>query len=400
MQEVLLGRLEQRMRALDVPLSITLWNGRRIGAEAGGDVQVTVRSPKVLASMINPTMGNLARYYVEQDLDVEGEARQVIRAAEALSGTPGEPHRRASLLKSVLAHSRRFDSKSIRYHYDVDDDFFGLWLDARRVYSCAYFRRADDTLDIAQEQKLDHICRKLALKPGERFLDIGCGWGALAMHAAERYGVEATGITLSENQHRLANERIAAAGLQDRCRVLLQDYRDAPGEEAYDKIASVGMFEHVGLRNLETYFGVVRRLLKERGLFLNHGITSSDVGNRAVGLGGGEFIGRYVFPTGELPHLHRAIHDMSEQHLEVHDVESLRPHYAKTLGFWSANFERNLDAAVESAGERIARIWRIYLAGCAHAFEQGWVTIYQVLASRQTRPGRTALPLTRDWMYR
>ena len=220
------------------------------------------------------------------------------------------------------------------------------------------------------------------------------------MHPAANYGVVATGITLSENQERLANERIRAAGLEGKCRVLLQDYRDVAGEEIYDKIASVGMFEHVGLRNLAGYFGVVRRLLKEQGLFLNHGITSSDVNNSAVGLGGGEFIARYVFPKGELPHLHRAIHDMSEQDLEVHDVESLRPHYAKTLGFWSANFERHLDEAVAVAGERIARTWRLYLAGCAHAFDQGWVSIYQVLASRQTLPGRTALPLTREWMYR
>jgi cyclopropane-fatty-acyl-phospholipid synthase len=182
--------------------------------------------------------------------------------------------------------------------------------------------------------------------------------------------------------------------------VLLQDYRDAPGEGFYDKIASVGMFEHVGLRNLPVYFSAVRRLLKEKGLFLNHGITAMDTSNRAVGLGAGEFIDRYVFPRGELPHLHLAVRDMADQDLEVHDVESLRPHYAKTLGYWSDNFESRMDEAVRIAGDRTARIWRVYLAGCAHAFEQGWVSIYQVLASRQGKPGRTALPLTRDWMYR
>ena len=268
------------------------------------------------------------------------------------------------------------------------------------VYSCGYFRHEDDTLEAAQLQKLDHICAKLGLAPGERFLDIGCGWGALAMRAAEKYGVMATGITLSDNQHRLANERIRAAGLQDRCRVIMQDYRDMRGEGVYDKIASVGMFEHVGLGNLAVYFSVVRRLLRERGLFLNHGITSADTRNRPVGLGAGEFIGRYVFPKGELPHLHRVVHDMSEQDLEVHDVECLRPHYAKTLGTWSDRFEGCMEAAVAASSERTARIWRIYLAGCAHAFEQGWVSIYQVLASRQTKPGPTALPLTREWMYR
>jgi cyclopropane-fatty-acyl-phospholipid synthase len=160
------------------------------------------------------------------------------------------------------------------------------------------------------------------------------------------------------------------------------------------------MFEHVGLRNLPVYFNAVRRLLKEKGLFLNHGITTMDTSNRAVGLGAGEFIGRYVFPDGELPHLHLVARDMADQNLEVCDVESLRPHYAKTLGHWSDNYEGCMAQAVEAAGERVARIWRVYLAGCAHAFDQGWISIHQILASRQARPGRTALPLTRDWMYR
>ena len=220
------------------------------------------------------------------------------------------------------------------------------------------------------------------------------------LHAARHYGVDATGITLSENQYRLATERIHEAGLQDRCRVLLEDYRDHAGEATYDKIASVGMFEHVGLKNLATYFGSVQRLLRERGLFLNHGITSSDTRNRAVGLGAGEFIGRYVFPKGELPHLHLVVKEMSEGDFEVHDVECLRPHYALTLEHWSANFERHLEQAVAASDERISRIWRLYLAGCAHAFEQRWISIYQVLASRQSDSGRTELPLTREWMYR
>src|SRR5207253_6768879 len=195
-------------------------------------------------------------------------------------------------------------------------EFYALWLDPRLVYSCAYFQHGDDTLEAAQVQKLDHICRKLRLAPGERFLDIGCGWGALAMHAAERYGVDATGITLSENQHRLANERIKAAGLEDRCKVVLQDYRDIPGEAVYDKIASVGMFEHVGLKNLPLYFGAIRRLLKDGGIVMNHGITSIDPESRAVGLGGGEFIGKYVFPHGELPHVSLVLREMAAAGLE------------------------------------------------------------------------------------
>ena len=386
-------------RNVNAAVRVVLWDGREVAFSDNPRATLRINDSAAVSALKNPSLLSLAEAYIEGKADLEGDVREAIRGAEAISRAMPQPifrHRGPTNGR----HTKRDDREAIQHHYDVSNEFYALWLDPRMVYSCAYFMNEDDSLETAQKQKLDHICRKLRLKPGERFLDIGCGWGALAMHAAEFYGVEATGITLSENQHRLANERIKAADLEGRCRVLLQDYRDVPGEEVYDKVASVGMFEHVGLRNLPDYFGMVRRVLKERGLFLNHGITSSDVNNRAVGLGAGEFIARYVFPRGELPHLHRAIHDMSEQHLEVHDVESLRPHYAKTLGFWSANFERRLDAAVASAGERIARIWRIYLAGCAHAFDQGWVSIYQVLASRQTRPGRTALPLTREWIYR
>jgi cyclopropane-fatty-acyl-phospholipid synthase len=266
------------------------------------------------------------------------------------------------------------------------------------VYSCAYFRGESDTLEQAQVAKLDHICRKLRLRPGERFLDVGCGWGALVLHAARVYGANATGITLSQNQYDFANERIRAAGLEGRCRVLLEDYRDHVG--TYDRVASVGMFEHVGLKNLPTYFSSIQRLVRDGGTFLNHGITSADTENRSVGLGAGEFIDRHIFPNGELPHLHVVVKGMSDAAFEIHDVECLRPHYAKTLQHWSANFEARFPQAVAASSERIARTWRLYLAGCAHAFEQRWISVHQVLATKQTGPGRSEMPLTRDWMYR
>jgi cyclopropane-fatty-acyl-phospholipid synthase len=386
-------------KRVSAPVRVVLWDGREVAFSDDPRVTVRLKGTRAASALVKPTLLSLAEAYIDGHADLEGDLREAIRGAEAISRSSP-----ASVFDSAgprsARHTRRGDREAIQHHYDVSNEFYALWLDPRMVYSCAYFRDEGDSLEQAQLQKLDHICAKLRLSPGEKFLDIGCGWGALVMRAAEKYGVDATGITLSENQFRLATERIHAAGLQDRCRVLLQDYRDTPGEGIYDKVASVGMFEHVGLKNLPLYFGTVRRLLREKGLFLNHGITASDVQNRAVGLGAGEFIGRYVFPLGELPHLHLAVHDMSAQDLEVHDVECLRPHYAKTLEMWSANFERRLAEAVKAASERTARIWRVYLAGCAYGFEQRWMSIYQVLASKLTKPGRAALPLTRDWMYR
>jgi cyclopropane-fatty-acyl-phospholipid synthase len=395
----LLGRIEQRIRDLDVPLAITLWNGTRVTPTEQPQVSVTVRSPKVLRSLVRPTMGKLARYYVEEDLDVEGEAREVIRVSEALSGVAAAPHGASARLRKWIGHSRLFDSKAIRYHYDVSDEFFGLWLDRRRVYSCAYFKRGEDTLDVAQEQKLDHICRKLALRPGERFLDIGCGWGALITWAAEHYNVRATGVTLSQNQYDYARKRIAEQGLQDVCEVKLLDYRDVPEEESYDKIASVGMFEHVGRKNLGGYFGKIFRLLRPGGLLLNHGITLNSVGHEELGSDIGSFIDDYVFPGGELSHISRVVEQMSLQGLESWDVESLRPHYARTLWHWVERLEANREAALAAVGEKAYRIWRIYMAGSAHAFERGWMSVHQVLAGRQTTDGRLALPATREYMY-
>jgi cyclopropane-fatty-acyl-phospholipid synthase len=391
--------LSNLKKSVSAPVRLVLWDGREVDFSEKPRVTVRLKGSRAATAFVRPTLLTLAEAYIDGHAELEGDMREAIRGAEAISrAIPRSLFQSQGLTNA--RHTKRDDREAVQHHYDVSNEFYALWLDPRMVYSCAYFKQEDDTLEAAQLQKLDHICTKLRLQPGERFLDIGCGWGALAMRAAEKYGAIATGITLSENQHRLANEHIRAAGLEDRCRVLLCDYRDAPGEGAYDKIASVGMFEHVGLRNLPVYFSAVRRLLKEKGLFLNHGITTSDTRNRAVGLGAGEFIGRYVFPKGELPHLHLAVHDMSEQDLEVQDVECLRTHYAKTLETWSDNFERRLNDAIAASSERTTRIWRLYLAGCAYAFEQGWISIYQILASKQTKPGRAALPLTREWMYR
>jgi cyclopropane-fatty-acyl-phospholipid synthase len=392
--------LEQLRAHGELPLAISLWNGRRI--DLGHDPRVTLRVPDAasLRYLIKPNLATLGEAYVEGHLDIDGPISEALRAAEGLSRHGGAAlEGRRPLLRSL--HSRRRDAEAIRHHYDVSNDFYALWLDREMVYSCAYFKTGNEDLDTAQRQKLDHICRKLRLSPGDRLLDIGCGWGGLVRHAARHYGVDATGITLSHNQFALANERIKADGLAERCRVLLQDYRDVPGEGIFDKIASVGMFEHVGLRNLPVYFRTIFRLLKEGGVVMNHGITAASIDNRWVGLGAGDFIDRYVFPGGELPHLWLVAREMAAAGLEVMDVETLRLHYAKTLWKWSERLEANLERAREHAGEKRLRVWRAYLAGCAHGFDQRWMSIHQVVAVKSSQDTtRNPVPWTRDDIYR
>jgi cyclopropane-fatty-acyl-phospholipid synthase len=393
------ARIEERIRALGLPVAVTLWDGRSATPSMPPLVRVHVRSPKALAALADASMGRLARHYVEQELDLEGEMRDIVRLGEALSVSSPVDGGPGSRVRKWIGHTRLFDRKAIRYHYDVGDDFFALWLDRRRVYSCAYFRRADDTLEIAQEQKLDHICRKLRLRPGERFLDVGCGWGALVRWAAERYQARSLGVTLSENQYEFARQSIRDAGLEGRCEVRLLDYRDVPEDEPFDKIASVGMFEHVGRKNLPLYFAKLRRLVKPGGLVLNHGITLNAPELRELGSDIGEFVDKYVFPGGELTHISGVIEEMSAQGMECCDVESLRPHYARTLWHWCDRLETNAEAARTQVGEKLYRIWRIYLAGSAHAFARGWMSVYQVLAGRPVGDGALAVPLTRDYMY-
>jgi cyclopropane-fatty-acyl-phospholipid synthase len=384
-------------RSAAIPLRVELWNGRAFDLANEPKVKIGVTSPSALRFLISPNLMKLGQAYVEGYLRVEGPILEAFRVAESLARVAASRGR--SGLRRVWRHSKKVDRDAIQYHYDVSNDFYALWLDRNLVYSCAYFRSESDSLDLAQEQKLDHILDKLMLKPGERFLDIGCGWGALILRAAKKYGARATGVTLSRNQFEYAAKRIREEGLADRCEVRLQDYRDIPGEGVYDKIASVGMFEHVGLRHLKTYFGKIRSLLADSGLVMNHGITSSDPESRWVGLGAGEFINRYVFPHGELPHLSLVLREMASAGLEVADAESLRRHYARTCFEWARRLEQNRELAIASAGEKRYRIWQIYLAGCAHGFAREWMNIYQVLA-RKEGAASNPLPLTRDYMYR
>ena len=391
-------RLVSRLReSVSIPLRLELWNGRIFDLASEPKVKIGVTSPSALRFLLSPNLMKLGKAYVEGYLRVEGPILEVFRVAESLAR--GAASRGRSSLYRVWRHSRKGDRDAIQYHYDVSNDFYSLWLDRNFVYSCAYFRGESDSLDLAQEQKLDHILGKLMLKPGERFLDVGCGWGALVLRAAKKYGARATGVTLSRNQFEYAAKRIREEGLEGVCEVRLQDYRDIPGEGVYDKIASVGMFEHVGLRHLKAYFGKIRSLLADDGLVMNHGITATDPESSWVGLGAGEFINRYVFPHGELPHVSLVLHEMAAAGLEAADVESLRRHYARTCFEWARRLEENRERAMASVGDKRYRIWQIYLAGCAHGFANEWMNIYQVLARKQGSASNP-LPLTRDYMYR
>ena len=274
---------------------------------------------------------------------------------------------------------------NIAAHYDLGNDFYSAWLDATMTYSSARFATPKDTLEQGQLRKVHMLLDRLQLEPGQRLLEIGCGWGTLAIEAAKR-GVSVVGLTLSTEQKAWAESKIADVGLQDRIEIRLQDYRDIPGQ--FDRVTSVGMFEHVGRKNLPTYFSKVRELLAEDGIAMNHGITSTDYDSGETALGGGEFIDRYVFPDGELPHISLALESLQRGGLEAVDIESLRRHYARTLNIWTENFEAHADEARKLVDDEKFRIWRLYLAGCAYAFEHDDVSIYQIVCRRAGRSRR------------
>ena len=409
-------------------LNLRLWNGTafRVGtnAAAGADSPFTLvfKSPEaVWSAVLGRDPLALADAYFRGDLDIEGDffaalslkdhleelqlpAAEKLRAAftalQLRMMNAASRHSEALFAPShaprIKAHSKAENRDAIHFHYDVSNEFYALWLDRAMVYSCAYFETPDAGLDAAQQAKLEHICRKLSLKPEEKFLDIGCGWGALVIYAAQHYGVRAHGVTLSPQQLKVAQERIEQAGLTDRVHVELLDYRDLRGESVYDKVASVGMFEHVGLKNLPTYFSTVHRLLKPRGLFLNHGITHDSEGwERSVST---EFINRYVFPDGQLDTISNIERVMERAKFEIADVEALRPHYAMTLRHWVAGLERNRSRALCHVNESTYRVWRLYMAACALQFESGEIGIYQVLANKR-EAGLPDLPLTRRHLY-
>jgi cyclopropane-fatty-acyl-phospholipid synthase len=390
--------------------AIRLWDGWNWSSSANSKVECTVvlKSPRVLRTLIAaPSEITLGEAFIREDLDVEGDLFAVFPMAEFLFNRPrslihkvaeklaGMAYGLALLLRRGRVHSLRRDRASISYHYDQPVAFYEPWLGKSMVYSCAYFRSERDSLDQAQAQKLDLICRKLRLAPGERFLDIGCGWGSLLLEAADRCRVVARGITLSREQAETAQRRIDRVGCGQSCQVELRDYRRMNAAElVFDKIASVGMFEHVGLKNLPLYFGTAFRLLKPGGLFLNQGIAHAYASPRRQS----SFISRYVFPDGRLVTLSEAISAAESQGFEVRDVECLREHHEMTLRRWVEGLRQNATALLQQVSEVTYRIWLLYLAGSAAAFRRGDIGVYQVLLSKPD-PGKTRLPLTREDLY-
>ena len=407
-------------------LGLRLWDGLAISLgrdkPAATIIVHTAKALRELAWWPDPL--RLAQAYCFGEIDVEGDLYGLLKQRTHLQSLTVTMRDRLSLFSAALStgsdsalvrrdnasvrwsqslqslvsrkHSKTHNREAIAFHYDVSNAFYRLWLDEQMLYSCAYFNDPGETLDQAQRNKLDHICRKLRLKPGEQLLDIGCGWGALICWAAQHYGVRAHGITLSRAQYEYTKTTIRDLGIENQVSVELRDYRDMPDDATFDKVSSIGMFEHVGLKNLPAYFRAVRRVLKPGGLFLNHGITDNEEGKlKTVGT---EFIKRYVFPDGELDNVSNVQRVMERIGFEICDVEALRPHYALTLRHWVRRLEAQQKEARAHVSEATYRVWRLYMAGCAVQFEQGAIGVYQILAANR-QDGLVDLPLTRHDIY-
>lgn len=421
-----LTALAEQILGTPLPLRVRAWDGSEAGpADAP---MLVVRNRRALRRVLyKPGELGLARAWVAGELDLEGDLYEALdlltglfwersdsgparsltdllrdpatyrlgREALALAGPglpppppPEEVRRRTGLL-----HSPHRDRAAISHHYDVGNDFYELVLGPSMVYSCAFWESPDVTLEDAQTAKLDLVCRKLGLRPGQRLLDVGCGWGSMVLHAAQHYGVHATGITLSTEQAAHARKRVAGAGLSDRVEIRVQDYRAVP-DGPYDAISSIGMAEHVGRDRYREYATVLHGLLRPGGRLLNHQIARRPTGDEET-YRLDDFMDRYVFPDGELAPVGSTVSRLEEAGFEVRDVEALREHYALTLRHWVANLEARWPEAVRLTSGGRARVWRLYMAASALSFERNRIGVNQVLAVRTTADGEAFLPPTR-----
>jgi cyclopropane-fatty-acyl-phospholipid synthase len=403
---------------------VRLWDGTYWPDDTPRQATLVLNHPGALRAMFAP--GNevaLGEAYLYNDFDVEGNFETVYGASERLLTHPPSLVQRLYLLRQLWSlpgdsrrltelhhltadargrarvsgklHSVARDRQAVTYHYNVGNDFYALWQDPLMIYSCAYFNSPDEELDPAQVRKLDYICRKLRLKAGHKLLDLGCGWGGLVMHAARNFGVDATGITLSQPQADLANQRIKAEGMGNRCRVLVRDYREMERQPTFDTLVSVGMFEHVGQDLLPEYFTRAWDMLAPGGIFLNHGIALRGTDRW---IRGRNFSNLYVFPDGELAPIHVTLQAAEKAGFEIRDVESLREHYALTLRHWVRRLEAGHEQALQYVSEATYRVWRLYMSANAYAFTTGRENVYQALLLKPMPGGASNLPLTRqDW---
>lgn len=419
--------LTEAHQKLGLKLGFSLWDGSRVPADwPANGLMIAIRDAGVVAALLRkPKLDTLLNIYVTDRIAIENgsifdlaAARPAGKVGRLARGIPKsavfEVARRflfaPGAAPSAVAHIKgdeiardgapATNKANIAYHYDVSNAFYRLFLDAEMVYTCAYFTEDHGDLDRAQRDKLDMICRKLRLKPGDRLLDIGCGWGALVCHAAQHYGVEAHGVTLAEEQLALAREKVERLGLQGKVTLHLKDFTQMEGE--FDKISSIGMFEHVGIANHPTYFRAVNRLLRPRGLYLHHTIARrAKKTDKAFRKMPAEYraLVRYIFPGGELDHLGMSIANLERNGFEIHDVEGWREHYQRTTRLWWERLNARIPEAEAEIGPERTRMWLLYLAGCSLAFERGGAMVNQTLASKR-RKGASGLPLTRADLYR
>ncbi|MEU7876211.1 cyclopropane-fatty-acyl-phospholipid synthase family protein [Dactylosporangium sp. NPDC049140] len=412
---------ERTIRVLDAVLhdyggrrfAVRDWNGRRFDPPGDAEFTLVLNRPGALRAMFFPLNDRtFGEAYVMRDIDVEGDLVAAMRVAYTIIESPVPATARARQLRLLLslpragsgrprelrvslagrAHSVARDRLVNDFHYSRSNDFYRLWLDAWMAYTCGYFRTETDTLDAAQVQKFDLVCRKLRLREGDRLLDVGCGWGGLAIHAASHYGAIVHGVTNSTAQAELATERVAAAGLSGRCRIELTDFRDLDEARRYDRISSVGLVEHLGPAVWRTYLAKAWRLLEPGGTLLNHGMTG-----KAGEPIGSPFLDAYVFPDARLMTIGATVRAAEDAGFEVLDVENLRRHYARTIRSWRERLDGAEAQAAAIVGDRTVRVYRIYFAGLEHAYRRGRINLHQTLLQKSPG-GATDLPMTReDW---